>query len=77
MSIEHSGNWEVCVQVSLLQNKFFENIFILRNIVQMYRLLVVDGGGLGTLAPPPIPGSECFPYRYVFIKVYLVYNFRY
>ena len=56
MSIEHSGNWEVRVQVSLLQNKYFQNIFILRNTVQMYRLLVVDGGGLETLASPAILG---------------------
>ena len=56
MSIEHSRNWEVRVQVSLLQNKCFQNIFILRNTVQMYRLLVTDGGGLETLAPPAILG---------------------
>ena len=32
-------------QNSLLQNKYFQKIFILRNTVQIYRILVVDGGG--------------------------------
>ena len=32
-------------QNSLLQGKYFPKSFVLRNTVQMYTILVVDGGG--------------------------------